>query len=90
MLAVHRNALLGKDLAEEADFQQSRVIHKNRVSYFRLQLVLLILQGRHQEHTASRIAEEFCLLMQRFDPGLYKSSFLRLIAGVVAFLRQSM
>ena len=90
ILAVHRNALLGKDLAEDADFHQSRVIHKNRVSYFRLQIILLILQGRYQDHTTTRIAEEFCLLVQRVDPAWYKASFLRLIAGVVAFLRQSM
>lgn len=85
ILAVHHHALLGEDLEGDAAFQQKRLLHKNRVTYFRLQLALLILQGRGPVS-----ATEFCLLVQRLDPVFYKASFLRLMSGVVAYLRQTM
>ena len=106
ILAVHRHAILGLDLANDLTFQQSRLIHKNRVSNFRLQIALLVLKGRTREAAVAPTrdfnigtssseqqqysAADFCLLMQRFDPVLYKSTFVRLMKGVLTYLRQTM
>jgi hypothetical protein len=103
ILAVHKQAILGKDLDEDLDWARSRAIHKNRVRNFRLQLALLVVKGKHLEHRtklgvsshASRsdnqqVATEFCLLLQRIDPALYRSHFVRLMSGILAFLRQAM
>ena len=106
ILAVHRHAILGIELEKDLHFQHIRLIHKNRVSNFRLQIALLVLKGRTRESAVApmadfrrgttsseqqqQIATDFCLLMQRFDPVLYKSSFVRLMNGVLTYLRQTM
>eukprot|EP01035_Chromulina_nebulosa_P019129 gene19129-24965_t len=92
IIAVHKRAMLGTELADEEEFELKRLIHKERLSLLRLRLGRLFNSKADQlfklKGDTHSIAFLNQLMIQRLDPKLYRQLYVKIITNSLIGLKK--